>query len=404
MATAKLTQTLINSLETPAKGYWLNDEALSGLRLYVGSSGIKTYYLTYKNIKGKKDSFKIGDEKLFTPTQARETAKKFLADMSVSGKDIKRERKNVDKITLKQAREAYKAAGKSNVALEATACFESFFDYPAELITTFEIEAWRAKEKSQKNIKDATLNKQTTCLKAILNFAADRRLITANPLAKLKKLKETDSKVKTRYLTADERNRFYAALDKYDERARAARKRTRQHTKGKHLPSTEDSAFANFFKPVIILSMNTGIRRHALLSLRWDDVDLNAGTVLLRAENAKSKKSDVLPLNTTALNTLRQWHNQRTEDNPLVFPSSIGTVMRDCKKPFEWLLKEAEIKDFTWHDMRHDFASRLVMAGVDLNTVRELMTHSDISMTLRYAHLAPEKKKEAVERINELPN
>ena len=66
----------------------LNDEALSGLRLYVGSSGIKTYYLTYKNIKGKKDSFKIGDEKLFTPTQARESAKKFLADMSVSGKDM----------------------------------------------------------------------------------------------------------------------------------------------------------------------------------------------------------------------------------------------------------------------------------------------------------------------------
>ena len=54
MATVKLTQTFINSLEAPSKGYWINDESMSGLRLYVGSSGIKTYYLTYKNIKGKK--------------------------------------------------------------------------------------------------------------------------------------------------------------------------------------------------------------------------------------------------------------------------------------------------------------------------------------------------------------
>ena len=73
--------------------------------------------------------------------------------------------------------------------------------------------------------------------------------------------------------------------------------------------------------------------------------------------------------------------------------------MHDCNSSFEWLLKEAKIENFRWHDMRHDFASRLVMAGVDLNTVRELMTHSDIKITLRYAHLAPEKKRAAVEMI-----
>ena len=74
--------------------------------------------------------------------------------------------------------------------------------------------------------------------------------------------------------------------------------------------------------------------------------------------------------------------------------------MDNCNSSFRWLLREAGIAKFRWHDMRHDFASRLVMAGVDLNTVRELMTHSDISMTLRYAHLAPEKKRAAVELIN----
>ena len=61
MATAKLTQTFINNLPVPEKGYWINDEAMPGLRLYVGASGSKAYYISYKNAKGKKDSYKIGD-------------------------------------------------------------------------------------------------------------------------------------------------------------------------------------------------------------------------------------------------------------------------------------------------------------------------------------------------------
>jgi site-specific recombinase XerD len=70
--------------------------------------------------------------------------------------------------------------------------------------------------------------------------------------------------------------------------------------------------------------------------------------------------------------------------------------MGDCKKAWKTLMRKANIENFPWHDMKHDFASQLVMKCVDLNTVRELMGHADMKMTLRYAHLAPEAKVRAV--------
>ncbi len=82
-----------------------------------------------------------------------------------------------------------------------------------------------------------------------------------------------------------------------------------------------------------------------------------------------------------------------------MFPGAEGERLEDIKGAWLPLVKAAKVQAFTFHDLRHTFASKLVMAGVDLNTVRELLGHSDLKMTLRYAHLAPEHKAAAVAKL-----
>jgi integrase len=103
-------------------------------------------------------------------------------------------------------------------------------------------------------------------------------------------------------------------------------------------------------------------------------------------------------MNEEVVKTLEAWQKQtRGKGSKWVFPSPVtGKPFDNCQSAWERLLEDADIKNFRWHDMRHDFASQLVIAGIDLNTVRELLGHADLKMTLRYAHLAPKNKLQAV--------
>ena len=93
----------------------------------------------------------------------------------------------------------------------------------------------------------------------------------------------------------------------------------------------------------------------------------------------------------------KRWGNYR-----LVFPNpKTGEQLKDIKSAWNGLREAAELKNFRFHDLRHSFASKLVMKGVDLYVLKELMGHSTIEMTERYAHLAPSARKEAVARLDE---
>jgi len=94
---------------------------------------------------------------------------------------------------------------------------------------------------------------------------------------------------------------------------------------------------------------------------------------------------------------LTQWREQ-TGSGPRVFE-----VATSFKTAWGHVLERAGVSGFRWHDLRHHFASRLVQSGVPLNTVRDLLGHSSVAMSLRYAHVAPDQRCEAVAKLDERP-
>jgi integrase len=155
--------------------------------------------------------------------------------------------------------------------------------------------------------------------------------------------------------------------------------------------------FGDHLTPAVLLSINTGIRRGELLKLRWSSIDFERQLLTIEAPNAKSRQTRHVPLNDEASNLLRNWRDQAGEK------ARVFDVATNFKTAWRALLKRAGITGFRWHDMRHHFAPRLVQRGVPLNTVRDLLGHSTAQMSLRYAHLASDQRREAVAKLNERP-
>lgn len=411
MPKVKITQSFLLSVKPDAslKGVWYSDAATRGLQLYVGAAGKKTWYVYYRRPNGKSAHHKIGDADLFSVAAARNAALEFLAALARG--DAPYEKPEVrDKMSLGQFIDAiyspwvveHRRSGASTTAILKSA-FADLLALELEAISVKAVEAWRAKER-KRGLKISTINREVTALKAALNWAFKRGIIEAYPLARLEMLRD-ESDHRVRYLSGEERERLFAALDARERQLRDERARYNQWLKQRHqspLPDLGRTPFADHLKPMILVSLNTGIRQGSLFALRWSDISLKEGILTVRAASSKSGKTVRVPLNRTARETLSAWQKQtRGNGDGLVFPSPKGGGMMDnCRSAWERLLRDAGIEGFRWHDMRHDFASRLVMAGVDLNTVRELLGHADLKMTLRYAHLAPEAKARAVEALD----
>ncbi|WP_313483204.1 phage integrase [Stutzerimonas kunmingensis] len=400
----KLTARRLNSLEVTGKEYEVHDTTVPGLFVRVTAAGAKSYVVTWA--RGRKKA--LGRVGILTLEQAREEALQYLNEARKHGEPlaVTQGRRGAGTPTLRQFIDDhympwFEAHHKGHEKTRHTLdnYFEPIMHSRLDEIAGRDLEQIRTGWLNAGN-KPSTVNRKMGSISGVFSRAVEWDYLPASPLDRIKQLK-VDSIGRIRYLSKEESMALRGALDARERIARAERNSAnewRLKRRRKPLPSLQEVAFTDHLKPMVLLSLNTGMRRGEVFSLRWQDVNLQAKTLTVAGEGAKTSETRHIPLNSEALATLKAWKEQ-TIGTGYVFPGEDEKPMTDVKTAWLELLKNAGIIGFRWHDMRHDFASRLVMAGVPLNTVRDLLGHADIKMTLRYAHLAPDSKAAAVELI-----
>ncbi len=410
----KLTVRTVEALKPAAKPYEARDTDIKGFLLRVQPSGVMTYYLDYRTPDGRRNRFRIGVHGTVTPVQARDVAAKKAADVA-HGKDIQADKvKRQREAELNRRRtlgvflddvyapwSAKHQSRTTDTVRRVKVAFADLLHRSMLDITPWVIDKWRMEQK--KGGKAATtVNREMAALKGVLTKAVEWDYLPHHPLPRGKaKAEKTDDAGKIRYLSFDEEQRLRSALDERERKLRTERASANTWRKERGyelLPDLWAVAYVDYLKPMVLLALNTGMRRGELFKLTWENGNLHTRTITVEGATAKSRKTRHIPLNDEALDVLRRWKSQIAVPG-LVFPSADGRPLNNVQTAWENLMKAAKIKRFRFHDLRHTFASKLVMAGVDLNTVRELLGHADIKMTLRYAHLSQEHKAEAVARL-----
>jgi integrase len=255
----------------------------------------------------------------------------------------------------------------------------------------------------KRGLKNSSCNKIMNVLKHMFAKAIEWEMVESETLKRVRKVKLLrDDGKRLRYLSKEE---CRALLDACDA----------------HL------------KPIVIAALNTGMRRGEILSLKWENVDLKHGFILL--SDTKNGERREIPINQTLRTTLQNL-TRRLDIPYLFYDSANGQPYKEVKHSFHSALKKATvekctrceyqraitkaepnqniacpscssettvhkgIQDFHFHDLRHTFASHLVMSGVDITTVKDLLGHKTLNMTLRYAHLAPSHRIKAVDLLD----
>jgi integrase len=249
---------------------------------------------------------------------------------------------------------------------------EHFGNLPLPDIKIERIEKYLVSRKAEisrrkRETSGATINREIALLRTMLNKAVEWEYLDASPL-NWRRVKKFNENGRERYLTTDERERLFAALD------------------------DSGPILRNF----IILALNTGLRRGEIMGLRWANVNMDAGLICLERAQRKNNKVLRVPLNQNALEVLQRL--PRVSEYVLCEPKT-GERILSFRRAFVTACKRAGIKDLRIHDLRHTFGTMLNARGVDLPTISSLLGHSSITMTSKYITPITEVQKRAVDSL-----
>jgi len=345
----------------------MRDAELRGFMLRVNPSGSKSWYVQLdRNHKRK-----IGDAAVLTASMARFRARDLLQRASHLKSAGKGRESTLGEFL--EGRYSHWIDRKCRYGRRDTRRLKNALgllaDERIDHVGLSQIERWKLKRGGQ--VQPSTMNRELTSLKAALNRAVQWKLIDENPARRVK-LKRTGKPSPTRVLNQSEREALLLVLSDRNNKLSA----------------------------IVLTALNTGLSRGELFRLRWKDIHFGTNASLevhgFRKYRNKNRK---IPLNSVAVTTLKRWKSARRRRSTLVFPSPSGGQLKTIKSTWTRLMKETGIRNFRFCDCRHDFAARLVMAGTPITRVRELLGHSSLSLTERYAVFAGGTARDAVERL-----
>ena len=238
------------------------------------------------------------------------------------------------------------------------------------------------REKTDKKLSPASLNRLRTVLFSIYRLGIEKEKVTVNPArglgskALLKAKKEPKGRV--RYL-----NQFPPAIGQDDEETRLRKVIAADYPT--HIDELE-------------IALNTGLRRREMyLHIDWKCVNFERQS--LSVPTSKTNEGRDIPLTTAARNAFARLYARSGGKEP-IFPGKGKKRLQGARHWFDDAIKKAGIEGFVWHDLRHTFASRAIMAGVDVVTVQRLMGHADLRMTIKYVHLTPVHLRTAIAKLD----
>jgi integrase len=245
-----------------------------------------------------------------------------------------------------------------------------FGDYQVKNFNTLIVENFQ-NQRLQRGNKPASVNRIVGVLKHCLHKGLEWDMVGESVYKKVARVKPLEMNNKRlRYLSVEE---CHSLIDSCDP----------------HL------------RPIVVFALNSGCRKGEILSLKWESIDLKHGFILLdRTKNGDRRE---IPINTTLRITLEALP-RRLDGGYAFYDPKTRERYLNVKRSFATALRRAGIKDFHFHDLRHCFASHLVMNGVDLTTVSKLLGHKSLAMTLRYSLLSPQHMSKAVDILDGVLN